>query len=224
MRNVRLKLYSLIMCSVICLLGVSYAGFTNSLSITKKVTTAKMDYVFSSDNKTLEVVFDSENSRMLLNMMQGDKYQIPYQLDSQDIENVPLKEINNKYLGSIPINLISINLQQSNDARSFFASYLPSTLGTFSVYHDFKDSSGTITLVKDTEPEVANCSVNMSSISPEVQQQLGIYRPTEEEIIDESEDEEDTTGQTSPKTAMTISLEGTYGFSIPLHFDQFNTN
>lgn len=231
------------MCTIVCLLGVSYAGYTSSLRITQDVRTARMDYIFSSDDKTLNITFGQSVANYFLNMKPGENYTISYQLDSQSIRNVPLKSIDHKYVGSIDINLVSVltNLPQglSNENLNYLTSLLPGSLGEFECYNDFDNNMGMITLVKKTEPEAINCNKNKSELPPALLLELGIAETDESSLKSEKEsanensdldigdqdkilDEQQIT-ESAPNIVMTIGVEGTYGFNIPLHFEQFNS-
>ncbi len=230
------KILMVVSCITITLLGVSYARFTDKMDIVQNVTTANMNYVFETDGKNLNVFLGSDTASELLLMNEGDTYQLVYNLKKLNINDIELKNIQNEYLGTISIELKSVNQTMQMEELDL-SSYLPGSLGDFDCYHDFDGMTGKITLVKKSSRVIlSGSSINLSALPSDLQEQIKV---TIEEKINTDDDVEqvdfeiidDTIGEPlgsknegieSPQTVFTLTVEGTYCFEIPLHFDQYN--
>lgn len=233
-------------CVVVSLMGISYAYFGEKLTISSKIQTANMKYSFSDGGNILNITLDSEVTLKLLNLAKDEIYTLEYSLKSND-KNVPLKKIVDKHIGSISIDLEDVISQDSNEVKvsSIVNNSIPDSIGTFDCYHDFDGVNGTITLIKQTEPTNLNIVINKEDLTVEEQKQLGIEETLVERIIvdntiankeleTEGKDLEkiqlDQTIQTVDtiqiqeelKERAVINIEATYGFEIPLVYDQFN--
>lgn len=253
----------------VCLLGVSYAAYTDNLVVNSRINSAKMNYSFTFDGKNLNVTLDSSTANYMLSMGQGDRYEIDYSINNDDHNNIPLKSISNKYIGSIDIQLKNSEFQMQN--YGYLLSLLPSSLGIFECYHDFDGTNGTISLIKVSQAQQLNTVINKKALPIEILQQLGLANNADDidndqsELVDEAinpMDEEDLTDisveiaeddiaeESNPEDiisednnsgdkqalekkviykkkkviVMSIGIEGTYEFKIPLVYDQFNNN
>lgn len=228
-----LKWLILMISIVISLMGIGYASFTHHIEMLNNISTSSMQYNISFEENSIDISLDSDTSYRLLNLNQGDSYELTYNLN-KDKGNVPLKKINNKYIGSVTIHLNDVKIDNHAipiDNSSFVLSCIPNTIGSFECFHNFDGANGTITLIKQSEPMDVNCEINKSELSQEMQQQLGIDTSLEEVVEEEIKKdlevvqivEEIEVIEEIEEVAL-INIEGTYGFEIPLQFDQYNAN
>jgi len=233
MKSNKIKWLTIISTLAVCLMGISYAAFTDQATIFHNVKTANMQYNFSVGEDCLNIELDSSTSDYLLNLKQGGTYSIPYSLNTKDLDNVPLKRLNNKYIGSISIDLHDVNLAQDNKGIEL-SSLLPSSLGTFDCYHDFDGMNGTITLLKTSDPIALELTINKSDLSQELQTEIEnlLVEKTAEDNLELEEDTESAFDKEDVeieeiielKEVANFTMEGYYSFEIPLQFDQFNAN
>lgn len=222
-----LKWMILMVSIVISLMGIGYASFTHHIEMLNNISTSSMQYNISFEENSINISLDSDTSYHLLNLNQGDAYDLTYSLNKEK-GNVPLKKINNKYIGSVTIHLNDVKIDNNAihiDNSSFVLSCIPNTIGSFECFHNFDGVNGTITLIKQTEPMNVNCEINKSELSQEMQQLLGIDNSLEE-VVEEKikKDSEVVQIVEEVKEVALINIEGTYGFEIPLQFDQYNAN
>lgn len=207
----------IISCFAICLMGVSFAGYTDCISVLHNVTTAKMDYTSKFDGNMLNVELDGDESIKILNLLKDESYEILYSLGRKDRGNISLKKISHEYIGDITVNLTDF-VQEGKviETNDFMIQVMPKSLGTFQCYHDFDGIKGKITLKKISDPIVIEEKVNLSELPEEIQLQI-----EEGELVSniksdtEIEDED---------VLLSLNIEAEYGFEIPLSYNQFNAD
>ena len=228
-------------CVVVCLMGINYAYFTGQLNISSKIETASMKY---SDGG-LDITLHSEATIHLMNLAKDGTYSLTYSLNSNNKNNVPLKKIKNKNIGNISIKLKNVKVTQDGKElnSSFVYNRIPNILGTFDCYHDFDGVNGTITMIKQSEPTNINLVINKNELSKEAQILLGIEESLDKKVIIDNtivgkEIEITESIQLEQEMYMIesikieeelmeraiLTIDATYGFQIPLEYDQFNAN
>ena len=232
-------------CVVVCLMGINYAYFTGQLNISSKIESANMKY---SDGG-LDITLHSEATNHLMNLAKDGSYSLTYSLNSNNKNNIPLKKIENESIGNISIKLENVKLTQDGKEldSSFIYNRIPNILGTFDCYHDFDGVNGTITMIKQSEPTNLNVVINKNELSKEAQILLGIEESLDKKVIidntivgKEIEKEIEITESIQLEQEMymiesikieeelmeraILTIDATYGFQIPLEYDQFNAN
>lgn len=183
MRTIRLaKWMAIICCMVVCLSGISYAYYTDQITINADISTGNMGYSFAQVGEVLYVTITSPVSDYLLSMNKGETYAIEYQISEDNSETIPLKVVDQEYIASISIHMSSYICRQNGviiQAPLAVTESIPTSLGTFDCYHSFDGINGVIILEKKSDPLHLTTYIDKEVLSSEELNQLMLSNPLE---------------------------------------------
>ncbi len=171
------------------LIGISYAGWTDMNKLVSSITTGHMNYDFEPSGNSLKLIHNNNTSSVdipvsitvqngkylkidisdtshIMNMSDGDILRINYMLQKGSSGNVPLKG-KEEDLGFITLSLNQDSVKWNYSGSSLdindYTHLVPSTLGTYQVYHRVSGIRGEIDLIPVNLPTQPPTTINIGN-------------------------------------------------------------